>query len=484
MATVSNGPSAVSNASGSTLAITGVTATIGDFLVLAVAADNNGTAGASSTSASITDPAGNTWTRRSETNRTAAGVAADGITLSIWTCPVTVALSSATITVNFSPNTTAKAALIKKIAPAAGETIVYRSAGSGASGSDTSFSTGTVAGVPLGDTILGFCGLQARVNPTPDSDTTNGSWSSNFIAIADSGTVGTSVLVYGQHKTVTATGDQSWDTSFGSARQYALNYIAVYVSTSGTVAATDAIDAASFAGPVATTGALGATDGADTASLAGLVGIVGAMAAAGPQDIARFIAPTSAPRAGTKSVRILVRIDWPDDQVSRYWIGDGAVIDADGEEWRGAGLITGFDALERAVNRESPGMTLALNGVTAEPAGRIWDYHKAGNLIDAQIRWLLQSCDDLDQPQGAPRIIFTGYFANVTFDDTGGETPTSMISVDVINKFQLRRAQNWAVLSDADQKARSAVINPEASPDRFAERMSLLENKTVVWPRF
>ena len=118
MATITDHASANSTTSTATLDVTGVTAAVGDWLVLACAADNAGTAGVSSTSATITDGAGNTWTRRSETNNTPGGAVSDGTTLSIWTCAVTSALSSATITINFSPNTASKAAILKKIAPA------------------------------------------------------------------------------------------------------------------------------------------------------------------------------------------------------------------------------------------------------------------------------------------------------------------------------------------------------------------------------
>jgi hypothetical protein len=184
------------------------------------------------------------------------------------------------------------------------------------------------------------------------------------------------------------------------------------------------------------------------------------------------------------SVRILIRFDWPDGQVTRLWDGAGAFIDGDGEVWRGAGQITGIDELERAVNGEAPGMTVTLSGVSAETAGHIWIYHQAGNLIDANLLVLLQGCDDNDQPEGTPRTVFTGFIANAVFDDQGGDDPVSAVSAEIQNKFSLRRLPNWAVLSDTDQKAWSAVINPGAPPDRFCERTSLLETKTVVWPRF
>jgi hypothetical protein len=185
-----------------------------------------------------------------------------------------------------------------------------------------------------------------------------------------------------------------------------------------------------------------------------------------------------------ESVRILIRFDWPDDHVTRLWAGSGAFVDGDGAVWRGSGLIAGIDELERAVNGEAPGLPLTLSGVSAETAGLIWDYNQSGNLIDAELTVLLQACDDSDQPQGAPRAVFSGFFANAVFDDQGGDEPVSAVSAEIQNKFSLRRTPNWAVLSDTDQKAWSAVINPSATPDRSCERVVLMENKTAVWPRF
>jgi hypothetical protein len=114
----------------------------------------------------------------------------------------------------------------------------------------------------------------------------------------------------------------------------------------------------------------------------------------------------------------------------------------------------------------------------------VWTHYQSGNLIDAEMRVLLQSCDDFDQPIGDPRTVFTGFFSNAVFDDAGGDEPVSAVSAEIVNKFSLRRIPNYAVLSDADQKARSAILNPLASPDLFASRTSLNENKTVTWPRF
>ena len=240
MATITDHASANSTSSGATLSLTGVTAAVGDWLILACAADNSGASGVSSTSASITDAAGNTWTSRSQVNYTPGGAADDGTTLRIWTCAVTSALSSATVTINFSPNTASKAAILKKIVPAAGETIEF--VGVDATGTTV---TGTALDAPTvsvaqGQTIFGFGTLESNGPGTADSDTTNGSWSSDYNSSASTGTAATSQAIGGQHKTVTATGNQTYGRS-GNNRDRAANYIILGYVSSGSAAGTSTV---------------------------------------------------------------------------------------------------------------------------------------------------------------------------------------------------------------------------------------------------
>jgi hypothetical protein len=64
------------------------------------------------------------------------------------------------------------------------------------------------------------------------------------------------------------------------------------------------------------------------------------------------------------------------------------------------------------------------------------------------------------------------------------EGVTASISVECTNRFTLRRLTSGAVLSDADQRARAAVLNPLGTADRFCERVPLMQDKTIVWPRW
>lgn len=274
MATFSDVTTATSTSSGATLDVTGITASVGDLLILACAADNNGTAGVSSTSASITDAAGNTWTRQSETNQT-AGVAADGTTLSIWTSVLAFALSSSTITINFSPNTTAKVAALKKAVPAAGTTFSI-TVGPGVTGSATTQTSGAVS-VTVGHTIIGYTALENSGSPTADADTTNGSWSTAQLPIANGGNAALSQEVNAQHKTVTATGNQTYNTSIGTARDYALNYLIVSEQFAGALTGTLGALTSSATGALAIAATATATLGTTTGSAVGLHGIVAAL---------------------------------------------------------------------------------------------------------------------------------------------------------------------------------------------------------------
>ena len=308
MATITDHASANSTASGATLSLTGVTAAIGDWLVLACAADNAGTAGVSSTSASITDGAGNTWTRQAVTTNSPGGSVSDGTTLSIWTCPVTATLSSATITINFSPNTTSKAAILKKLAPAAGEKPYFVSAGAGATGTASGTWAAPTVSVPQGSTIFGFVGNESAVAQTADSDTTNGSWSADQSASANTGSAGTSQTIAGQQKTVSATGNQTYDRTSGAGREWAANYIILAYASAGTAAGTsDAVGALKIAG---TASGVGAATGISASAFPGSA--AGTSTALGipvlPDIIVATIAITEAP----DRVAITLAHGWPD----------------------------------------------------------------------------------------------------------------------------------------------------------------------------
>lgn len=186
-----------------------------------------------------------------------------------------------------------------------------------------------------------------------------------------------------------------------------------------------------------------------------------------------------------RSLKIMLRFDWQNGTVSRLWDGAGPYVDPDLNVWRGASLITGLDAIEQAINGEASSVAFQLSGVPPETADAAWELHQSGVLVDAVVRVLIQGCDEHDQPSGSVRTLWTGRLDNVVFEDAvQGKSALSQVTVICVNKFSFRRQPNGAVLSDADQRARSAILNPGANPDRFAERVVLLQNRTVNWPRF
>lgn len=225
--TFANVTTGTSNASGASMTSGSATVAKNVWIIVAVAADNAGTNGVSSIT-SVTDSAGNYYRELSETNRTAGNVANDGTTLGIYLAKVTNALSAGTITVNFSPNTIASAMSVKSITPGAGEKVSVLTIGSGVTGSAATFSAGAIS-VPNGYTIYGATAIEQSTPAVADSDTTNGSWSTAHTASGDTGSNSGSQSISTQQKTVTATGNQTYDlTNGGTIRDYAINAVVLW----------------------------------------------------------------------------------------------------------------------------------------------------------------------------------------------------------------------------------------------------------------
>ena len=200
-----------STTSGATLAIT-TTATIneGEFIVVCVGADNSGASGASST-ISVTDSAGNVYTLRTDHLRD-PGAADAGISNRQFCAPCVRTLASgATITVNFSPNTTCKAAVVWRVIPTTGFQIqfVTQAGTNGASANPTI----TTASVTAGNIVIGATCAETSTTPTADSDTSNGNWSTAQVGLANSGSGVTSAIVTSQYKVVTGTATQTYNTT-------------------------------------------------------------------------------------------------------------------------------------------------------------------------------------------------------------------------------------------------------------------------------
>ena len=90
-----------------------------------------------------------------------------------------------------------------------------RVAAVGGTGTATAASAGaTAAGIVAGDLVLGHIANETRGTITGDSDTTNGSWSTQVThRSATSGTDSACVSVAGQYKIATATGAQTYNVT-------------------------------------------------------------------------------------------------------------------------------------------------------------------------------------------------------------------------------------------------------------------------------
>lgn len=188
-----------------------------------------------------------------------------------------------------------------------------------------------------------------------------------------------------------------------------------------------------------------------------------------------------------KTLRILFEIAWLNEEqtVSRIWDGAGPYVDADGEIWGGAGSLSGLDGIEQAFNGEASTLNASLSGVPSELTDRVWASLTHNEIVGSRVRIQIQHCDLADQPVGAPEIRFTGTIDNIIFDDRASdEDVLSTITVEIANNFSLRRLRSGSVLSDVDQRARAVVLNPSAALDRFCERMPMMLDKVIVWPRW
>lgn len=185
------------------------------------------------------------------------------------------------------------------------------------------------------------------------------------------------------------------------------------------------------------------------------------------------------------ALRILALLEFPSTTI-RFWDGAGPYVDAAGELWRGATLTQGLDAIESAINAEAVTLTLALSGVDEVAMEMAFDDLEGGEVIGAKVTILLQPCDELDQPIGPAEVRFVGTIDNMPTEESAEEdTATRRILVEIVNRFTLRRLTSGSVLSDTDQKARSAKLVPPGTPaDRFCERVSGLADRSIWWPRF
>ena len=207
---------------------------IGDVMVIAIAAANSGTNGVARTVTIADNASGttNVYSQRGPTGNQTAGTASAGASQFWFECPITTALTSTeVVTITFSGNLSEKAASSIRLQPAASESVIYSAVGTASVGAGATTHDAATVSVADTYTIFAAAAIETDDATTGDSDTTNGSWSAAFGGLADSGTDPNAMRLFGQWKTATATGDQAWACTTASGRDSARNYIIYYSGT-------------------------------------------------------------------------------------------------------------------------------------------------------------------------------------------------------------------------------------------------------------
>jgi len=187
-----------------------------------------------------------------------------------------------------------------------------------------------------------------------------------------------------------------------------------------------------------------------------------------------------------KSLRVLCEVNLPSKTLRWYDGSGGPFVAQDGHIYRSCILTEeALDDIEMAINAEAFTLSLVISGIDGPTSDAIWTDYQAGTIKGSRFRLMIQKCDERDKPYGEPAVKFTGKIDNLLFTDTASDTEIrSTITVEVTNRFSLRKQENGGVLSDVVQRLRSALLNPSAPVDRFLERMVLLLNKKIRWPNW
>ncbi|PKA40456.1 hypothetical protein CWR43_28175 [Rhizobium sullae] len=187
-----------------------------------------------------------------------------------------------------------------------------------------------------------------------------------------------------------------------------------------------------------------------------------------------------------KSLRILCDAVLPEETI-RIWDGSGGTfVDSDGNFYRPAQFTEdALQQLEAAINGEAYTLALSLIDVDGSAADSIWEYDETASIQGSPFVVKLQMLDEQEQPDGDHIIVFTGEIDNLDVaDEAGADGIRSMVNIEITNRFTLRTVTNGAVLSDVDQRARSALLNPSAADDEYCKRTPLMRDQTVKWPNW
>lgn len=187
-----------------------------------------------------------------------------------------------------------------------------------------------------------------------------------------------------------------------------------------------------------------------------------------------------------KSLRILIEIGFPDKTVRLYDGVGGPFMDSNGNIWRSC-VITddGINAIESGINGQAISTTITLSGLDKDISGIAWKETDGGDVIGSTVRIIIQECNEYEQPINTPRVEAQYTIEDLTFNDISQDNEVSYTVTAVLtNRFTLRALINGGVLSDTEQRLRSQQLNPSAPADRFAERITGLNEKSIDWPRY
>ena len=210
------------NTSTTLVLTTTVDAPAGSLVVVSGAANN---ASASTPTFRVSDSASNTYTTQLQGCGGPGAAALDGVCGFVATTRVSAQLAiGATITITLSAANTriaANAQFFQGVAEA------FRSTATSATSNTTTTTPSLVSGaVNAGDIVVGFAMVEDGSNTlTVDSDTLNGSWSTNSLAATSNGAGTTEVMANTQYKEVSAAGAQTYNLTTTSAD----NWMAVLV---------------------------------------------------------------------------------------------------------------------------------------------------------------------------------------------------------------------------------------------------------------
>lgn len=230
MATVNNRGSGNHNTSATSFPLTPASnCTALAKVSLCVAADNSSSGGATNDFTTVTDTLGNTWVKR-QSPVFDNGAASAGVQGAIFDTDQTAGTlqTTTTITVNFGSSPTAKTWTLTEIAPDAGKVITHATGGNKSAGATgTALTTGATGTITIGQIVLAAFFIEAGTTQTlsaADTDTTNGSWTTNQYNEIGSTTSG-SVIVSQAKIQTTADSTQTYDVTLGISSDYTGSWV-------------------------------------------------------------------------------------------------------------------------------------------------------------------------------------------------------------------------------------------------------------------